>query len=371
MMTSLFVKITGYVGDFFLDFEHEFNTSGITVLYGSNGSGKSTIISVLSGFINHLETKIVLNDKSIENTKIFPPHKRPFGTMFQNPILFEHMSVSQNLDYPIKRNKSLDQTLLSKEELINYLELGSLLNRYPQNLSGGEKLRVALARTILKQSDYLLLDEPMSDLDIKTKARLLNFLKMINKKFKIPILYVSHSIEEISQIADEIILIKNGKKIITGSVSKILNSNSFQRLIGKFESSSVLEGILIKTDQLMNMTTLDVNGQTLIVPGRPGLMDKIVRVRIRSRDIIVSPVKINTHITENELEGIITKIYTEKDTAFSELVIKLMKSKIKKTSQTLRARITTYNSNKMKIAENKKVFIYISSVSIDRQTYKY
>ena len=93
MMTSLFVKITGYVGDFFLDFEHEFNTSGITVLYGPNGSGKSTIISVLSGFINHLETKIVLNDKSIENIKIFPPHKRPFGTMFQNPILFEHMSV--------------------------------------------------------------------------------------------------------------------------------------------------------------------------------------------------------------------------------------------------------------------------------------
>ena len=131
MMTSLFVKITGYVGDFFLDFEHEFNTSGITVLYGPNGSGKSTIISVLSGFINHLETKIVLNDKSIENTKKFPPHKRPFGTMFQNPILFEHMSVNQNLDYPIKRNKFLDRTLLSKEELIpvSYTHLTLPTNR--------------------------------------------------------------------------------------------------------------------------------------------------------------------------------------------------------------------------------------------------
>ena len=150
-----------------------------------------------------------------------------------------------------------------------------------------------------------------------------------------------------------------------------MNSNSFQRLIGKFESSSVLEGTLIKTNQLMNMTTLDVNGQSLIVPGRPGLKDNIVRVRIRSRDIIVSPVKINTHITENELVGIITKIYTEKNTAFSELVIKLTKSKIKKTSQILRARITTYNLNKMKITENKKVFIYISSVSIDRQAYQY
>ena len=142
-------------------------------------------------------------------------------------------------------------------------------------------------------------------------------------------------------------------------------------MIGKFESSSVLEGILSETDQLMKITTLDVNGQKLIVPGRPGLIGNIVRVRIRSRDIIVSPVKINTHITENELVGIITKIYTEKNTAFSELVIKLMESKIKKTSQILRARITTYNLNKMKIAENKKVFIYISSVSIDRQAYQY
>ena len=121
----------------------------------------------------------------------------------------------------------------------------------------------------------------------------------------------------------------------------------------------------------MNMTTLDVNGQSLIVPGRPGLENNIVRVRIRSRDIIVSSVKINTHITENELVGIITKIYTEQNTAFSELVIKLMESKIKKTSQILRARITTYNLNKMKITENKKVFIYISSVSIDRQAYQY
>ena len=122
-----------------------------------------------------------------------------------------------------------------------------------------------------------------------------------------------------------------------------MNSNSFQRLIGKFESSSVLEGTLIKTNQLMNMTTLDVNGQSLIVPGRPGLENNIVRVRIRSRDIIVSHVKINTHITENELVGIITMIYTEKNTAFSELVIKLMESKIKKTSQIVRGRIATYS----------------------------
>ena len=166
-------------------------------------------------------------------------------------------------------------------------------------------------------------------------------------------------------------MINNGKKVISGSLSKILNSNSFQKLIGKFESSSVLEGILSETNQLMKITTLDVNGQKLIVPGRPGLIGNIVRVRIRSRDVIVSPVRVNTHITENQLEGIITNIYTEKDTAFSELVINLKNSKINKKSQLLRARITTYNLNKMKIAENKKVFIYISSVSIDRQAYQY
>ena len=372
-MTTMLVKISGRLEDFEIEFHHDFNSKGITVLYGPNGSGKSTIISAIAGFTNNLNINVTLNDIILEGKKKVPPHKRSIGTMFQHPILFEHLNVNDNLDFALSRStrNHKNKIKIKKEDLIASLELIQLLKRNPNNLSGGEKLRVALARTLLTQPDYLLLDEPMSDIDIRYKAKLLFFLKNINKEFKIPILYVSHSVEEISQIADQIILIDNGKKVEYGPIENILNSDKFQNLIGKFEVSSVIEGSVSKINKLLNLTVLNINGQELIIPGLPGVKDQIVRVRIRSRDVIVSSSKINFPITENELIGKILNIKTERKTAFSELIIVLNQAKKNSVSQILRARITTFNLKKMKLKQNDKIFIYISSVSIDRQAYQY
>ena len=371
-MLNLSVFLKGKIGNLFLNFEHYFKNNGITILYGPNGSGKSTIISALGGFIKSIETRIIFDGDELHYIDKYPSNKRPFGIMFQNPILFEHLSVEENLDFVIKRNliKNQNKSSISKEYLIKHLELKSLLKRSAENLSGGEKLRVVLARTILKQPKYLLLDEPMSDLDIKYKAKLLVFLKNFNKKFKIPILYITHSIEEISQIGDQIVLIKDGKKINGGSVSDILNTNLFRDLTGKFELSSVLDGKVVGHDNNLHITTLDLDGQKLIVPGLPGSLNKVVRIRIRSRDIILSSSRLETKITENELEGLISSIEIENNSAFSELVILLKNLNNDKNIQKLRARITTYNIKKMKLSENDMVFIYISSVSIDRQAYQ-
>ena len=371
-MSNLSVFLKGKIGNLILNFEHHFKSNGITILYGPNGSGKTTIISALGGFINNLETRIFFNGNALHDIDKYPPNKSPFGIMFQNPILFEHLSVEENLDFVIKRNqlKTQNRSLISKEYLINQLELNSLLHRSPENLSGGEKLRVVLARTILKQPKYLLLDEPMSDLDIKYKAKLLVFLKNFNKKFKTPILYITHSIEEISQVGDQIVLIKDGKKIDSGNVSNILNRSSFVDLTGKFESSSILEGKVYGHDKNIHMTTIDLNGQKLVVPGLPGNLNDIVRVRIRSRDILLSSTRLETKITENELQGTISSIEIENNSAFSELVIVLKNLKKNRKKQKLRARITTYNLKNMKLSINNTVFIYISSVSIDRQAYQ-
>ena len=371
-MSNLSVFLKGKIGNLFLNFEHNFKNNGRTILYVQNGCGKTTIISALGGFINNLETKIFFNGNALHDTDKYPPNKSPFGIMFQNPILFEHLSVEENLDFVIKRNqlKTQNTSLIRKEYLINQLELNSLLKRSPENLSGGEKLRVVLARTILKQPNYLLLDEPMSDLDIKYKGKLLVFLKDFNKKFKIPILYITHSIEEITQIGDQIVLLNDGKKIDSGSVSNILNRNSFVDLTGKFESSSILEGTVSRHDQNFHITTLDLNGQKLIVPGFPGDLDNIVRVRIRSRDILLSTSPLNTKITENELQGLISMIEIEENSAFSELVITLKNFKNNDKKQKLRARITTFSFKNMKLSINDTVFIYVSSVSIDRQAYQ-
>ena len=217
-MSSLFIKMKGELGSFNIDFEHNFQSDGITVLFGPNGSGKSSLISAVAGFNQNIEIFISLNGDILQGQKNIPSYKRSIGTMFQDPNLFQHLTVNQNLDFAIKRVKSenIKSYNITKIEIIKCLDLQNILDRYPINLSGGEKLRAALARTILSQPSYLLLDEPMSALDIKHKAKLINFLRKYNREYKIPILYVTHSIEEISQISDEIVLILNGRFIESG-----------------------------------------------------------------------------------------------------------------------------------------------------------
>ena len=371
-MTDLYARIEGKVGNIIFNFEHSFNSKGITVLYGPNGAGKSTIISAIAGFNKNLKTTIRYKNIDFDGPNRVPVYKRPFGIMFQNPILFEHLKIKDNLAFAEKRKKiniNVDKTI-PKKELIDHLDLVSLLDRYPEDLSGGEKLRVVLARTILTKPDYLFLDEPMSEIDIRYKAKLLIFLKMINQKYKIPILYITHSLEEISQIADELILINEGKKIDCGLLPDMLNNKSFQSLIGRFESSSLLEGSVVSSNDVLNITTLDINGQNLIVPGNPASEGNNVRVRIRSRDILVSPNKLTSPVVENELEGLILKVEKENNTAFTEVVISLIDPKTSELEQKIRARVTTYNYEKMNLNKNSRVFIYISSVSIDRQAYQ-
>ena len=371
-MTDLYARIEGKVGNILFNFEHSFNSKGITVLYGPNGAGKSTIISAIAGFNKNLKTTIRYKNIDFDGPNKVPVYKRPFGIMFQNPILFEHLKIKDNLAFAEKRKKiniNVDKTI-PKKELIDHLDLVSLLDRYPEDLSGGEKLRVVLARTILTKPDYLFLDEPMSEIDIRYKAKLLIFLKMINQKYKIPILYITHSLEEISQIADELILINEGKKIDCGLLPDMLNNKSFQSFIGRFESSSVLVGSVISSNDVLNITTLDINGQNLIVPGNPASEGNNVRVRIRSRDILVSPNKLTSPVVENELEGLILKVEKENNTAFTEVVISLIDPKTSELEQKIRARVTTYNYEKMNLNKNSRVFIYISSVSIDRQAYQ-
>ena len=375
-MSSLFIKMKGELGSFNIDFKHNFQSDGITVLFGPNGSGKSSLISAVAGFIQNIEIFISLNGDVLQGQKNIPSYKRSIGTMFQDPNLFQHLTVNQNLDFAIKRVKSenIKSYNITKIEIIKCLDLQNILDRYPINLSGGEKLRAALARTILSQPSYLLLDEPMSALDIKHKAKLINFLRKYNREYKIPILYVTHSIEEISQISDEIVLILNGRFIESGPTSKILAGDHFQNLVGKFEASSVLEGFVSNIKKLYNLTTININGQYLIVPGKPGILGDFVRVRIRSRDVIITPIKINSYIAENILVGTILTIDIEKISAFSELIVALENKENKENKenlQILRVRITTYNLKKMKLSINKKVYIYIRSVSIDRQAYQY
>lgn len=196
--------------DFTLDVSLQL-THRVTALFGPSGSGKSTLLNIIAGI-----TKPDRGHISIDNECVFDSkkrinqdmHHRRIGLVFQNGRLFPHMTVEQNLNYGIKNNT--ENQLIAKPDLIKLLEIQALINRRPHQLSGGEKQRVALGRTLLSSPKVLLLDEPLASLDEKLKQQILPYLKLISNNINIPMLYISHSKDEITQLTNHIVYIERG-----------------------------------------------------------------------------------------------------------------------------------------------------------------
>lgn len=182
---------------------------GITALYGHSGAGKTSIINMIAGLITPDEGQIRVKDKLFFDSKEkinLPPEKRHTGYIFQDKRLFNFMSVQRNLLFSGKT----DATSSLFKTIIELLGLTKLLQRKPTQLSGGEAQRIAIGRALLSKPQLLLLDEPMSFLDHQLREQLMNYLEQIPKQFGIPIILVTHSLEEIERLADQIFLIENG-----------------------------------------------------------------------------------------------------------------------------------------------------------------
>ena len=211
---------------FILDASFTIPSSGITAITGASGSGKTTILRCIAGLESPAKGHFHINDKQWfdRSENIFvPPHQRSVGYIFQDAALFPHMNVKQNLEYAYKRRNSGKHAIIW-EDIINSISLDNLLDRNIGALSGGEKQRIAIARALLANPDILLMDEPISALDKKSRQSIIYLIEKIHKQHTIPIIYVSHCIEEISQLADRVICIENGRIICLGATNDILYS---------------------------------------------------------------------------------------------------------------------------------------------------
>lgn len=200
-------------------------SSNITALFGVSGSGKSSIINLVSGLIQPDQGYIKLKGKTLFDTETkinIPVHQRKMGYVFQDGRLFPHYSVKGNLCYGMS-NKSA----VNFEQILHLLGLENLLNRYPISLSGGEKQRVAIGRALLSQPDILLMDEPLSALDLPRKQELLSYLEGLVQQIDIPILYVTHSLDELVQLAEDVILLDQGKVLVHDKVQNVIDSPLF------------------------------------------------------------------------------------------------------------------------------------------------
>lgn len=223
------INVQKTLGEMELAVDLNLSAKGVTALFGLSGSGKTSLINLVSGLLKADQGFIRLNNRTLVDTEkniFLPANQRKVGYIFQDARLFPHYSVQGNLKYGMKKP---DQKQF--DHLVELLGIGYLLKRYPLTLSGGEKQRVAIGRALLSNPDILLMDEPLSALDLPRKRELLSYLEKLTKEIQIPVLYVTHSVDELLFLAERVVLLEQGKVRAYDEVKNMQNNPHFARFI--------------------------------------------------------------------------------------------------------------------------------------------
>jgi molybdate transport system ATP-binding protein len=273
--------------DFTLDAQFE-APKGLTVLYGRSGSGKSTIINAVAGLLRPQKAHIKVGSQVLQDSASrvwLPPHKRHLGYIFQDSRLFPHMSVAGNLDYGARASRrSIDRQ--QRIQVIDMLGLGALLTRRPIALSGGEKQRVAIGRALLADPRVILADEPLASLDGARKAEILPYFERIRDETDIPILYVTHSPDEVARLATTVVALEGGKVVQQGPAREVLSDPS-SRPMGLGAVGAVLDAV-IKAHHEDGITELDAEGATFFLPHVAQSVGAQLRVRLPASDVLLA-----------------------------------------------------------------------------------
>ncbi|MFZ1574376.1 MAG: molybdenum ABC transporter ATP-binding protein [Chromatiaceae bacterium] len=261
---------------------------GVTALFGPSGSGKTSLLRYIAGLEKASQGRLTFKGEVWQDSGrgLFrPTFQRPLGYVFQEPSLFPHLSVRGNLDYGRKRAGG--EWRVALEPVVALLGIGPLLERDPGGLSGGERQRVAIARALATSPRLLLMDEPLAALDLKLKAEILPYLERLHDELEIPVLYVSHSPEEVARLADHILVLEAGQVRAAGPARDILSRLDLP-LARDNEASSFLDGLVLAHDESYGLTRIQVPDACLWVPSPPRPLGARVRVRIQARDVSIA-----------------------------------------------------------------------------------
>jgi molybdate transport system ATP-binding protein len=262
-------------------------TSGITAIFGPSGSGKTTLLRCLAGLERAPGGFMqfggdIWQDKT--TGRCLPLHSRPIGYVFQEPRLFPHYNVRSNLLYGYNRIRQKARRI-SIEQVVDILGVEHLLDRRIHHLSGGEQQRVAIGRALLTSPALLLMDEPLASLDIQRKQELLPFIHRLHAELQIPVMYVSHAISEMLQLADRVVLLKEGQVVGAGTLNEVLTSLKFRGHVGSHRVGAVLAARVAGHEPQYGLTRLEFAGQCLFVPLQPAAIGQPMRVHILSSDV--------------------------------------------------------------------------------------
>lgn len=274
------------LGGFRLAAEFVIPGQGVAALFGPSGSGKTSVLRCLAGLERAEAGRLLVNDECWQDDKqglFLPPHRRPIGYVFQEASLFAHLSVRRNLEYGWRRTAAAARHV-PFDHAVDLLGLSALLERSPTHLSGGERQRVAIARALVTSPKLLLMDEPLASLDAPSKAEILPYLQRLHDQLSIPVVYVSHALEEVLALADHMLLIQQGRITAAGPLAEVLAQPQFAALRDP-DLGAVLQTTVQSHDDADYLTTLQGRSGALRVPRLRLSAGAGARVRILARDV--------------------------------------------------------------------------------------
>jgi molybdate transport system ATP-binding protein len=351
------IRLAHRLGDFTLDAAFAFGGDpGVTALFGPSGAGKSTIISAIAGLFTPDAGRIAINGEVLfdrENGIFVPSRARRIGVVFQDSRLFPHMSVQANLLYGWRR-AGARAGAANTDAVIALLGLESLLARKPRTLSGGERGRVALGRALLMSPRALLLDEPLAALDARRKAEVLPYLERLVRETAIPVLYVSHALDEVARLASRMVVLNQGRVVAEGSLFDV--TARLDLFTGKpLLPGAILEAAIAGHDEAHELTELALGGELLVVPRIARAVGEAVRIRIDADDVMLALSRPEDVSANNVLAATIAAIRVDGPNADVQLALK---------GAHLVARITRRSLERLQLKPGLAVFALIKSVTV-------
>ncbi|MEE2981267.1 MAG: molybdenum ABC transporter ATP-binding protein [Pseudomonadota bacterium] len=357
------IDVQRSVGDFSLDVQIDCAADGVTALFGRSGSGKTTLVNLIAGLERPDRGRIVIGGTTLFDAARgidLPTEHRRLGYVFQDARLFPHFSVEGNLRYGM----GLDNSPIDFDQVVDLLGLGNLLARRPYHLSGGEAQRVAIGRALLANPRLLLMDEPLASLDAPRKDEILDFIERLRDRLKIPIVYVSHIMEEVIRLADDMVVLSAGRVAAVGTVEDVTSRLDLRPLTGRYEAGAVLAARVDAHDDEFDLSYLAVPGGRLSVSRLDVDVGTSLRVRIRARDVSLALEPPSRSSVLNVFAGTVADIGDEPGAQVDVLV------HIGDGDQTapLWARITRKSAHLLGLKQGQPVYALVKSVALDRHS---
>ncbi|RAU35487.1 molybdenum ABC transporter ATP-binding protein ModC [Enterobacter sp. RIT418] len=347
------LNFTQTLGNHCLTISETLPASGITAIFGVSGAGKTSLINAISGLTRPQSGSIILNNRvlnDVEKKIYLSPDKRRIGYVFQDARLFPHYSVRGNLRYGMAKSMAGQF-----DKLVALLGIDPLLDRLPSSLSGGEKQRVAIGRALLTAPELLLLDEPLASLDIPRKRELLPYLQRLAREIHIPMLYVSHSLDEILHLADKVLVLEEGSVKAFGNLEEVWGSSVMHPWLPKDQQSSILKVSVLEHHPHYAMTALALGDQHLWVNKVDKPLQSALRIRIQASDVsLVLQPPVQTSI-RNVLRARVAECYDNDGQVDVQLEVGV---------KTLWARISPWARDELGIKPGQWLYAQIKSVSI-------